>query len=170
MGSISEASSYTWTGRGGPFELLLGRRTFAPSRTSEEVAEGLEIRPGDTVIDVGCGSGVLSFVAAKLGACRVYGTEVNEEAVRFARLNARRLGLSDRVEFRHGSLFELLKKMEADVVIGDVAGIPDEIADESGWYTGGFGGVPTGAEVPVAMRQASGQYLRPGGRLYLTTG
>jgi len=170
MGSISEATSYQWTGRGGPFELLLGRRTFAPSRTSEEVAEGLEIRPGDTVIDVGCGSGVLSFVAAKLGARRVYGTEVNEEAVRFARLNARRLGLSDRVEFRHGSLFEPLEQMEADVVIGDVAGIPDEIAVESGWYPGGFGGGPTGAEVPVAMLQASGQYLRPGGRLYLPTG
>ena len=170
MGSIAEATSYRWTGRGGPFELLLGRRTFAPTRTSEEVAEGLEIRPGDTVIDVGSGSGVLSFVAAKLGARRVYGTEVNEEAVRFARLNARRLGLTDRVEFRHGSLFEPLESIEADVVIGDVAGIPDEIAAESGWYPGGFGGGPTGAEVPVAMLEASGPYLRPGGRLYLPTG
>jgi release factor glutamine methyltransferase len=166
----SEVTSYTWNGRGGPFELLLGRRTFAPTRTSEEVAEGLEIRPGETVIDIGSGSGVLSFVAAKLGALRVYGTELNEEAVHFARLNAQRLGLADRVEFRHGSLFEPLTEIEADVVIGDVAGIPDEIAMESGWYPGGFGGGPTGAEVPVAMLRASGPYLRPGGRLYLPTG
>src|SRR5437879_12824404 len=96
MGSISEATPYQWTGRGGPFELLVGRRTFAPSRTSEEVAEGLEIRPGDTVIDVGCGSGVLSFVAAQLGARRVYGTGVNVGDVRLGRLKGRRVGLKGR--------------------------------------------------------------------------
>ncbi len=168
--AASEGTSYTWTGRGGPFELLLGRRMFAPTRTSEEVAEGLDIRPGDTVIDIGSGSGVLSFVAAKLGALRVYGTEVNEEAVHFARLNAGRLGLTDRVEFRHGSLFEPLAEIEADVVIGDVAGIPDAIAAESGWYPGGYGGGPTGAEVPVAMLQGVAGHMRPGGRLYLPTG
>src|SRR5690348_8438098 len=166
----SDGTSYTWTGRGGPFDLLLGRQMFAPTRTSEEVAEGLDIRPGDTVIDIGSGSGVLSFVAAKLGARRVYGTELNEEAVRFARLNAGRLGLTDRVEFRHGSLFEPLSEIAADVVIGDVAGVPDEIAAESGWYPGGYGGGPTGAEVPVAMLQTVASHMRPGGRLYLPTG
>jgi release factor glutamine methyltransferase len=149
---------------------MIGPKTFAPTRTSMEVAEGLRVEPGDTVIDIGCGSGVLAIVAALLGAGRVYGTEVNEEAVGYARRNAEALGVADRVEIHHGSLFEPLGDLKADVVIGDVAGIPDAIAVETGWYPGGYSGGPTGAEVPVAMLKATQGHLNPGGRLYLPTG
>jgi len=128
------------------------------------------VNPGDTVIDVGCGSGVLSIVAARLGAGAVFGTDLNQESVAFARLNAVRLGLADRVAARLGSLFEPLSGVRANVVIGDVSGIPDEIATESDWFPGGFSGGPTGAEVPVAMLEASREHMLPGGRLYLPTG
>jgi SAM-dependent methyltransferase len=161
---------YVWDGRGGPFSILLADGVFAPTHTSREVAEGLTVNPGDTVIDVGSGSGILSFVAARLGAKKVYGTEVNQRAVSLSRKNAERLGLSDRVEIRGGSLFEPLEGIQADVVIGDVSGIPDEIAAVSGWFPGGYSGGPTGAEVPVAMLEASMTHLLPGGRLYLPTG
>jgi protein-L-isoaspartate O-methyltransferase len=134
------------------------------------VAEGITVNPGETVIDVGCGSGILSFVAARLGAGRVYATDLNEESVAFARRNAELLGLSDRIEVRAGSLFESLDGIRADVVIGDVSGVPDEIAAVSDWFPGGFSGGPTGSEVPVAMVEATPPHLHPGGRLYLPTG
>src|SRR5438552_10989388 len=159
-----------WEGRSGPFPLLLGNRVFPPTHTSREVAAGMVVNPGDTVIDVGCGSGVLSIVAARLGAEAVFGTDLNQESVSFARLNAVRLELADRVATRLGSLFEPLSGLRANVVIGDVSGIPDEIATESDWFPGGFSGGPTGAEVPVAMLEASRDHLAPGGRLYLPTG
>ena len=73
---------------------------FHPTHTSRTIAEALEIEPGDTVIDVGCGSGVLSFVAARLGAKRVIGTDLSEDAIEVAKQNAVRLGLQDEVEFR----------------------------------------------------------------------
>ena len=79
---------FTWEGRGGPFTILLAPGVFAPTRTSFEMAEGIRINPGDTVIDVGSGSGVLSFVAARLGAARVFGTDVNPKAIEMARRNA----------------------------------------------------------------------------------
>ena len=158
-----------WQGRGGPFTLLLGEQTFPPTHTSREVAEGLVVNPADTVIDVGCGCGVLSFVAARLGAGAVHGTELNPEGVAFARRNAERLGLSDVVHIHEGSLFEPLEGIRADVVIGDVSGIPDEIAQISGWFPGGFSGGPTGAEVPMAMLEQAAEHLAPGGRLYLPT-
>jgi precorrin-6B methylase 2 len=165
----SDVREFLWKGRGGPFRLLVGDNTFPPTHTSQEVAEGLVIKPGDTVIDVGCGSGVLSFVAARLGAAEVHGTDMVAESVMFARRNAQLLGLDRVVTFYRGSLFEPLDGIRADVVIGDVSGIPDEIAAISGWFPGGFSGGPTGAEVPMAMLERASQYLKPGGRLYLPT-
>lgn len=161
---------FTWEGPSGPFSVVLDDGVFRPTSTSREIAEGLVINPGETVIDVGCGSGILSFVAARLGASRVYGTDMNPAAVLCSQRNAERLGLSDRTDFRLGSLFEPLQGIRADVVIGDVSGIPDELADLSDWFPGGFSGGPTGAELPVAMLEAASDHLRPGGRLYLPTG
>ena len=158
-----------WSGRTGPFSLLITPKVFAPTKTSVTVADALEVRPGETVIDVGCGSGVLSFVAARLGAGMVYGSDISAPAVEAARANAVRLGLEDRTEFRTGTLFEPLRDVEADVVIGDVSGIPDEVAEVSGWFPGGYAGGKTGAEVPVAMLESIGSCLKPGGRLYLPT-
>ncbi|HEX9891717.1 MAG TPA: 50S ribosomal protein L11 methyltransferase [Actinomycetota bacterium] len=166
---MSAEQTLEWKGRTGPFTLHVTPEVFAPTRTSMAVAEALEIESGDTVIDVGCGTGVLSFVAARLGAGRVYGTDISEPSVAVATRNARLLGLTDRTEFRAGTLFEPLDGVEADVVIGDVSGIPDEVAEVSGWFPGGFAGGRTGAEVPVAMLEAVGSFLKPGGRLYLPT-
>jgi protein-L-isoaspartate O-methyltransferase len=162
--------TYTWEGRGGPFDLILDPDVFAPTYTSREVAEGLIIHPGETVIDVGSGSGVLSFVAAKMGAARVFGTDLNARAVELARRSATILGLEHAIEFRQGSLFEPLVGIRANVVIGDVSGIPDAIAAASDWFPGGYSGGPTGAEVPVAMLETALDHLAPGGRLYLPTG
>jgi SAM-dependent methyltransferase len=165
-----ERTSVEWKGPTGPFSLSLAPGVFAPTHTSRVLAEALEIRQGETVIDVGCGSGVLSFVAARMGADRVYGTDIQPEAIAVALDNAERLGLADRTEFRAGNLFDPFPGLVADVIIGDVSGIPDEIAMESGWFPGGYGGGPTGAEVPVAMIEASAERLLPGGRMYLPTG
>ncbi|MGH2690800.1 MAG: 50S ribosomal protein L11 methyltransferase [Actinomycetota bacterium] len=167
---MTEAAVFSWKGRTGPFDLLLGPGVFRPSSTSAAVAEALEVRSGETVLDVGCGSGVLSFVAARLGAVRVYGCDVSEQAVAAARTNADRLGLGDVTDFRAGSLLEPVRDVEADVVIGDVSGIPDAIAEVSGWFPDGYAGGPTGSELPAAMLTGIGDVLRPGGRLYLPTG
>jgi SAM-dependent methyltransferase len=124
------------------------------------------------VIDVGCGSGVLSFVAARLGAGRVIGVDLSSDAIEVARRNAVRLGLADRVEFRVGDLLEPVRGERADVIIGDVSGIPDEIAAVSGWFPDGRAGGPTGAELPAAMLESVRESgcLREGGRLFLPTG
>lgn len=46
------------------------------------------VQPGDAVLDLGTGSGVLAFVAAKLGAATILGTDIDPLAVRVARENA----------------------------------------------------------------------------------
>jgi ribosomal protein L11 methyltransferase len=48
------------------------------------------ILPGNSVIDYGCGSGILAIAAAKLGAARVRGVDIDEQAVLSSRYNAQR--------------------------------------------------------------------------------
>ncbi len=166
----SEPSRYPWKGRTGPFALEIPDAVFTPSRTSEVLADALEIRHGDTVLDVGCGSGVLSLVAARLGAARVIGCDVSVAAVQCARANARELGLAEVTEFRSGSLLEPVADVRADVMVADVSGVPDALARASGWFPDGRGGGPTGSELPVALLDQMARRLPAVGRVYLPTG
>lgn len=161
VGSTSE-----WRGRTGPWTLALRPGVFTPTHTSLVVADALEINPGDVVLDVGCGSGVLGFVAARLGAARVIGCDLSPAAVDVAAENARRLGLSYCSEFHRGHLFNPVADVQADVVIGDVSGVPEAVAELTPWSSGG----PTGAELPIEMLETLGERLKFGGRLYLPTG
>ena len=64
------------------------------------------LQPGEDVIDVGCGSGVLSIAAAKLGAGRLLGVDIEADAIENARHNAALNGVE--AEFAVGSLDGIL--------------------------------------------------------------
>jgi methylase of polypeptide subunit release factors len=152
-------------------DLKVGRATFRPSTISTLLADALDFEPGSVVVDVGCGSGILSIIAAKLGASRVYGVDAAEGTVEVASANAESHGVGDKVVFAQGDMFDPLDPdIEADVVIGDVSGIPDEIAFASGWFPSGLAGGPTGAELPMRMIEESKRLLKRGGSLFLPTG
>lgn len=168
--TVQPGLEFAWTGRTGPFTLRLLPQVFRPTHTTRLLADAIEVRPGERVLDVGCGSGILSFVAARLGASRVVGCDLSPEAVASARENAVALDLADRTEFRQGNVLEPVSDVEADVVIGDISGIPDDIAEAAGWFPDGRSGGPTGSELPVAMLEQLGGHLAAGGRMYLPTG
>jgi len=162
---------FTWKGRLGPLELDLSENTFAPSTISTLLAETMEVTAEDTVIDVGSGSGILAILAAKLGAKHVYATDVAADAALVGRANAERHGVADRVEFFSGNLFEPLPPdLRADLIIGDVSGVPDSLAAESGWFPSRTGGGASGSELPMRMLRSALAHLRAGGRLLLPTG
>jgi release factor glutamine methyltransferase len=64
-----------------------------------------EVRPGDRVLDMGTGCGVNAILAARAGA-DVLALDVNPEAVRAARDNARRNGVANRLEVRLSDVFD----------------------------------------------------------------
>ncbi len=79
------------------------------------------VRPGDVVVDIGTGTGVLSVFAAKAGASRVYAIE-QEPIIGVAREIASRNGLSDIITFIQGSSLEIDLPEKADVLITETIG------------------------------------------------
>lgn len=72
---------------------------------TEEVLEG---RPGLSVLDLGCGSGILSIAAILLGANHALALDTDELAVEVTKENAERNKVADRIETLQGSLETVL--------------------------------------------------------------
>ncbi|MDR2771766.1 MAG: 50S ribosomal protein L11 methyltransferase [Clostridiales Family XIII bacterium] len=77
------------------------------------------VRPGASVLDIGCGSGILSIAAALLGAGEVLGIDLDEAAVAVARDNIAANGCADRVRARRGDLLKGLDFM-ADIAVANL--------------------------------------------------
>ena len=165
------AEEYEWKGRMGPLTLRISNTTFTPSTISTLLAKEMHIEEGDIAIDVGCGSGILSIIAAKLGASHVYAVDKSPDVVEVGRLNAEANGVGDKITFYSGDLFGPIDdSVRADVIIGDVSGIPDSLADDSGWFPTKGGGGARGSELPIRMLDEARRRLKAGGRLFLPTG
>jgi len=65
-------------------------------------------RKSEIVIDVGCGSGILSIAALKLGATKVLGVDIDIESVKNSRENADTNGIGDELILGQGSVTEVL--------------------------------------------------------------
>lgn len=66
------------------------------------------IRPGQPVIDLGCGSGILSIAALKAGASQALAVDIDEQAVSATHANARINAIDEKVEAAQGSLADIL--------------------------------------------------------------
>ena len=81
---------------------------------------------GKTVIDYGCGSGVLAIAALKLGAARVIGVDNDAQALTASRDNAQRNGVDAQLDV---SLPQDLPPLQADVLVANIlAGPLSELA------------------------------------------
>ncbi len=67
------------------------------------------IRPGQGVIDVGCGSGILSIAAVKLGAKSSLGVDIDNAAIRSTNENARANGVEDAIVCGVGSVSDIIQ-------------------------------------------------------------
>lgn len=77
--------------------------------------------PGQIVLDLGSGSGILSIAAVRLGARRATGIEVDEEAIPVAVRNAAVNGVSDRVQFMAGDAADLAPLLgPADLLLSNI--------------------------------------------------
>lgn len=76
-----------------------------PNDVVEEMLNLANVGPGDYVIDLGSGDGRIVIAAVKRGAIG-HGVDLDPERVREAKANAEEEGVSDRVMFMQGDIFE----------------------------------------------------------------
>ena len=98
------------------------------------------VKPGDAVIDIGTGTGILAIAAAHMGAKQVLATDLDAVAVRVAKENVAVNGFAEVIEVRCGDLLEAVDADPADVVIANII-----------------------ADVIIGMAAPVMPYIKPGG-------
>jgi SAM-dependent methyltransferase len=77
------------------------------AQTRDEVLDRAELREGETLVDVGCGEGLIGFGAFERGACTVIFSDVSTDLLDFCREAASELGVLDRCRFVEASADDL---------------------------------------------------------------
>jgi ribosomal protein L11 methyltransferase len=98
--------------------MAFGTGTHATTLLSIQALEERLKKKGLSVLDVGTGSGILSIIAAKLGAKKVWGMDIDGVAVENARENVEKNRVSAIAKIRKGSIGDLHKKF--DVVVANI--------------------------------------------------
>ena len=88
---------------------------------------------GDSLIDIGCGSGILSIAAAHLGAEKVIAVDLDKLAVKVSKENVDLNGFSNSIDVRYGDLTDVIDE-KADVIVANIiadiiAKLSENIAD-----------------------------------------
>ncbi|HYT66967.1 MAG TPA: 50S ribosomal protein L11 methyltransferase [Vicinamibacterales bacterium] len=105
------------------------------------------VRPGDVVVDLASGTGILALLACRAGAARVYAVEA-EPIADLARAIARENGFGDRLHVIRGHSSDVRIPELADVVVSDQIG---RFGFEAGLLS--------------LFADARAHFLKPGGRL-----
>lgn len=133
------------------------QRILGPTFFSAYLLEHTRIEEGETVLDVGTGSGVQAIFAAEK-AKSVLATDIDELALKNTLLNARRFDVEDKISVRQSDLFNALKPDEKfDVIIASIPYAWDE-------ETQNLWGLQERFFADV------GRHLNPDGRIYFLTG
>ena len=104
------------------------------------------IKEGDVVFDIGTGSGILSLVAAKLGASKVDAVDNDLVAVKVSCENAVLNQLNEKIAIRHGDLLKgisgqadvIVANIVADVIIKMLPSVKEKLSPNGYFISGGI--------------------------------
>jgi protein arginine N-methyltransferase 1 len=120
------------------------RFLIADTRTQSLFRQAIfqTVRPGDTVLDLGTGTGIHALFACQAGARKVYAVEA-DTVIELAREVARENGFADRIDHIYGFSSEIELPEKVDVIVTNL----------------GF------VNTLIHLPEASRRFLKPGGRL-----
>lgn len=113
------------------FDLKVRPGVLIPRLDTEVVADKacglLRSRKGDTVLEIGCGSGAISIALAKKANAKVTAVDINPEACELTKENVSANGA--RVEVLCGDMFEPVKKKKFHMIVSNPPYVPTAMID-----------------------------------------
>lgn len=131
---------------------------YPPSDDSILLIESLNVSPGERILEIGCGSGVVSIHCAKNG-CTVTAVDINPSAVECTEENARLNGVA--IDVRGSDLFQNVPE-RFDTIVFNLPYLP--VIDEGELAKAWSGGEDGMGPLPRLMTESK-DHLYNGGRV-----
>ena len=144
------------------FIINTDENVYIPAEDSYLLADNLEIKQGQSVLEIGTGSGIVAMYASRL-TDKVTVTDINFDACLLAEKNFKENGIKN-IEIQFGNLFEPVKNRKFDVILFNTPYLPteeDEILDDTINYA--FDGGLNGRKVIDLFLNEVGNHLNDGG-------
>lgn len=135
---------------------------YNPSDDSFLLLKVMQVAPGQSFLDMGCGTGILGIHAAKLGA-EVVAADVNPHAVECTKRNAHANDVKIRVV--ESDLFSRVPGY-FDVISFNPPYLPGKETSTS-WIERAWSGGEEGSEVAIRFLDQAWMHLNPGGSIYM---
>ena len=144
------------------FKINIDDNVYIPAEDSYLLADNLEIKQGQSVLEIGTGSGIVAMYASRL-TDNITVTDINFDACELARKNFEDNGIEN-IEILFGNLFEPVKNRKFDVVLFNTPYLPteeDEVLDDTINYA--FDGGLNGRKVIDLFLNEVGNHLNDNG-------
>ena len=148
------------------FIINTDENVYIPAEDSYLLADNLQINEGQSVLEIGTGSGIVAMYASRL-TDRITVTDINLDACMLAEKNFEENGITC-IEVLFGNLFEPVKNRKFDVILFNTPYLPtedDEVLDDTINYA--FDGGLNGRKVIDLFLNEVGNHLNDGGIVQL---
>ncbi len=139
---------------------------YEPAEDTFLLAENLDIKRSDEVLEIGTGTGIITIIAAQRSR-KVVATDINEDAIKCALKNT----ITNRtynIELRKGNLFEPVKGEKFDLILFNTPYLPTEENEKlASELNAAFDGGLKGRETIDKFLEEVKDYLNEGGRVQL---
>lgn len=139
---------------------------YVPAEDSYMLADNLEIKEGQSVLEIGTGSGIVAMYASRL-TDNITVTDINFDACELARKNFEENNIKN-IEILFGNLFEPVENRKFDVILFNTPYLPtedDDVIDDTINYA--FDGGVNGRKVIDLFLNGVGNHLNDGGTVQI---